>query len=134
MNNKNLLIGAGVLVVGYLLWKKSKSNSVSDVSNSGLDSKRKEAQLNLDKLNSIVDIFNNKSKEVKRNGVIYLVDNNGKDIGYWKDNSNFIYTNGDDKLSDQYVKNIDDLGFTFISQIKTVLTPSEYEIERSKMF
>jgi hypothetical protein len=23
MNNRNLLIGAGVLVVGYLLWKKS---------------------------------------------------------------------------------------------------------------
>ena len=26
MNNKNLLIGAGVVVVGYLLWKKSQSN------------------------------------------------------------------------------------------------------------
>ena len=26
MNNRNLLIGAGVLVVGYLLYKKSKSN------------------------------------------------------------------------------------------------------------
>ena len=32
MNNRNILIGAGVVVVGYLLWKKSKSNSVSDVS------------------------------------------------------------------------------------------------------
>jgi hypothetical protein len=28
MKNKNLLIGAGVVVVGYLLWKKSKTNSV----------------------------------------------------------------------------------------------------------
>lgn len=28
MKNKNLLIGAGVVVVGYLLWKKSQSNSV----------------------------------------------------------------------------------------------------------
>jgi hypothetical protein len=29
MKNKNLLIGAGVLIVGYLLWKKSKTNIVS---------------------------------------------------------------------------------------------------------
>jgi hypothetical protein len=27
MKNTNLLIGAGVVVVGYLLWKKSQSNS-----------------------------------------------------------------------------------------------------------
>ena len=26
MKNKNLLIGAGVVIVGYLLWKKSQSN------------------------------------------------------------------------------------------------------------
>jgi hypothetical protein len=32
MINRNLLIGAGVLVVGYLLYTKSKKNSVSDVS------------------------------------------------------------------------------------------------------
>lgn len=32
MNNRNLLIGAGVLVVGYLLYKKSKKNSGSNVS------------------------------------------------------------------------------------------------------
>jgi hypothetical protein len=30
MNNKNLLIGAGIVVVGYLLWKKSQSNSVAN--------------------------------------------------------------------------------------------------------
>jgi hypothetical protein len=29
MKNKNLLIGAGIVVVGYLLWKKSQSNSVN---------------------------------------------------------------------------------------------------------
>jgi len=29
MNTKNILIGAGVVVVAYLLWKKSQSNSVS---------------------------------------------------------------------------------------------------------
>ena len=29
MNNKNLLIGAGVVVVGYLLWKKSQSNTIN---------------------------------------------------------------------------------------------------------
>jgi hypothetical protein len=29
MKNKNLLIGAGVVVVGYLLWKKSQTNSVN---------------------------------------------------------------------------------------------------------
>jgi hypothetical protein len=29
MKNKNLLIGAGVVIVGYLLWKKSQSNSVN---------------------------------------------------------------------------------------------------------
>lgn len=29
MKNTNLLIGAGVVVVGYLLWKKSQSNSVA---------------------------------------------------------------------------------------------------------
>ena len=29
MENKKLLIGAGVVVVAYLLWKKSQSNSVS---------------------------------------------------------------------------------------------------------
>ena len=32
MNNRNLLIGAGVLVVGYLLYTKSKKNSGSNVS------------------------------------------------------------------------------------------------------
>jgi len=30
MKNKNLLIGAGVVIVAYLLWKKSKSNSVAN--------------------------------------------------------------------------------------------------------
>ena len=30
MENKNLLIGAGVIVVGYLLWKKSQNNSVAN--------------------------------------------------------------------------------------------------------
>lgn len=30
MNNRNLLIGAGVVVVGYLLWKKSQANSVTE--------------------------------------------------------------------------------------------------------
>ena len=29
MENKNILIGAGVVVVAYLLWKKSQTNSVS---------------------------------------------------------------------------------------------------------
>lgn len=29
MKNKNLLIGAGVVLVGYLLWKKSKDNSIN---------------------------------------------------------------------------------------------------------
>jgi hypothetical protein len=28
MKNKNLLIGAGFVVVGYLLWKKSQRNSL----------------------------------------------------------------------------------------------------------
>lgn len=28
MNTKNILIGAGVVVVAYLLWKKSKSKSL----------------------------------------------------------------------------------------------------------
>ena len=138
MKNKNLLIGAGVVIVGYLLWKKSQSNSVTNSNivpknalNSELELKRKEAQLNLDNIIAISDTFN-KSKQVNRNGVFYQIDNNGKDIGYWKDSSNFIYTNGNDKLSQQYTKNIKDLGFTFIS--KKVLTPSEYEIEKSKMF
>ena len=30
MENKKLLIGAGVVIVGYLLWKKSKTNSVTN--------------------------------------------------------------------------------------------------------
>ncbi len=30
MENKKLLIGAGVVVVGYLLWKKSQTNSVAN--------------------------------------------------------------------------------------------------------
>jgi hypothetical protein len=29
IDNKKILIGAGVLVVGYLLWKKNQSNSVA---------------------------------------------------------------------------------------------------------
>ena len=29
LDNKNILIGAGVVIIGYLLWKKSKSNSVN---------------------------------------------------------------------------------------------------------
>ena len=28
MKNKNLLIGVGVVIVGYLLWKKSQSKSL----------------------------------------------------------------------------------------------------------
>ncbi len=28
MKNRNLLIGAGVVVVGYLLWKKSQNDSL----------------------------------------------------------------------------------------------------------
>jgi hypothetical protein len=28
MKNKNLLIGAGVVIVGYLFWKKSQKNSL----------------------------------------------------------------------------------------------------------
>lgn len=28
MQNKNLLIGAGVVIVGYLLWKKSQKKSL----------------------------------------------------------------------------------------------------------
>jgi hypothetical protein len=39
---------------------------------------------------------------------------------------------GEDKLIEQYKKNIKDLGFTFLST--KVLTPAEYEIEKSKMF
>jgi hypothetical protein len=30
MENKKLLIGAGVVVLAYLLWKKSQSNSVAN--------------------------------------------------------------------------------------------------------
>jgi hypothetical protein len=133
MNNKNLLIGAGVVVVGYLLWKKSKSkNNMPSVSNSTLESKRKEAQSNLDMILKISDDFNKNSKQEKRNGILYQVDNSGKDIGYWNDNGNFTRTDGKDKLSEQYNKNIKDLGFTFLG--RKVLTPAEYEIEKSKMF
>jgi hypothetical protein len=180
MNNKNILIGAGVVIVGYLLWKKSQKNSqnalnetqyskecydslksrlmqedvkppnfektflencqkteiknksLPSVSNSTLESKRKEAQSNLDMLLKITDDFNKNSKQEKRNGILYQVDNNGKDIGFWTDNNNFTRTDGKDKLIEQYKKNIKDLGFTFLST--KVLTPAEYEIEKSKMF
>jgi len=132
MKNKNLLIGAGVVVVGYLLWKKSQSkNNMPTVSNSSLESKRKEAQSNLDMLLKITDDFNKNSKQEKRNGILYQVDNNGKDIGFWT-GDNFTRTDGKDKLIEQYKKNIKDLGFTFLSN--KVLTQSEYEIEKSKMF
>jgi len=143
MENKKLLIGAGVVILGYLLWKKSQSKSVANtytnsgvvtpsVSNSALESKRKEAQSNLDMLSKITDDFNKNSKQEKRNGILYQVDNSGKDIGFWTDNNNFTRTDGKDKLIEQYKKNIKDLGFTFLST--KVLTPAEYEIEKSKMF
>ena len=138
MENKNILIGAGVVVVGYLLWKKSQSNSFTksdvvtpSVSNSALESKRKEAQSNLDMLLKIIDDFNKNSKQEKRNGILYQVDNTGKDIGFWN-GDNFTRTDGKDKLIEQYNKNIKDLGFTSLS--RKVLTPAEYEIEKSKMF
>jgi hypothetical protein len=131
MNNKNLLIGAGVVIVGYLFWKKSQNKSLPSVSNSTLESKRKEAQSNLDMINQIFTDLNRNSKQEKRNGIIYQVDNSGKDIGYWT-GDNFTRTDGKDKLIEQYKKNIKDLGFTFLST--KVLTPSEYEIEKSKMF
>jgi hypothetical protein len=133
MKNKNLLIGAGVVIVGYLLWKKSQGkNNMPSVSNSTLESKRKEAQSNLDMLSKITDDFNKNSKQEKRNGILYQVDNSGKDIGFWTDNNNFTRTDGKDKLIEQYKKNIKDLGFTFLG--RKVLTPAEYEIEKSKMF
>jgi hypothetical protein len=131
MKNTNLLIGAGVLVVGYLLWKKSQKNFTPSVSNSALELKRKEAQSNLDMLLKISDDFNKNSKQEKRNGILYQVDNTGKDIGFWN-GDNFTRTDGKDKLMEQYNKNIKDLGFTFLS--RKVLTPAEYEIEKSKMF
>lgn len=131
MNNKKLLIGAGVVVVAYLLWKKSQNKSLPSVSNSTLESKRKEAQSNLDMINQIFTDLNRNSKQEKRNNIIYQVDNSGKDIGYWT-GDNFIRTDGKDKLIEQYKKNIKDLGFTFLST--KVLTPAEYEIEKSKMF
>jgi hypothetical protein len=80
---------------------------------------------------SISDDFNKNSKQEKRNGILYQVDNTGKDIGFWN-GDNFTRTDGKDKLIEQYNKNIKDLGFTFLS--RKVLTPAEYEIEKSKMF
>ena len=29
MDNKKILIGAGILIIGYLIWKKSKKNSIT---------------------------------------------------------------------------------------------------------
>jgi hypothetical protein len=31
MNNRNLLIGAGVVIVGYLLWKKSQKDELTKI-------------------------------------------------------------------------------------------------------
>jgi hypothetical protein len=43
MNNKNLLIGAGVVIVGYLFWKKSQSKSLeSRIKQMGCDSRYSE--------------------------------------------------------------------------------------------
>jgi hypothetical protein len=148
MKNKNLLIGAGVVVVGYLLWKKSQKDELNkrivnltqlgvelpkytSETNSEIELKRKEAQSNLDMINQIFTDLNRNSKQEKRNGILYQIDNNGKDIGFWVGDK-FTRTDGKDKLIEQYNKNIKDLGFTFISN--KVLTPSEYEIEKSKMF
>jgi hypothetical protein len=168
MKNKNLLIGAGVVVVGYLLWKKSQSKvnqtqyskecydslqsrlmqedvkpanfekdflercqKITNETNSEIELKRKEAQSNLDMINQIFTDLNRNSKQEKRNGILYQIDNNGKDIGFWVGDK-FTRTDGKDKLIEQYNKKIKDLGFTFISN--KVLTPSEYEIEKNKMF
>ena len=148
MNNKNLLIGAGVVVVAYLLWKKSQNNSVNksnikvpenalvrpfvnNTSSSTNSEKKKEAQSYLDMINEIVTDLNKNSTQEKRNGILYQIDKNGKDIGFWN-GDNFIRTDGKDKLMEQYKKNIKDLGFTFLNN--KVLTQSEYEIELSKMF
>jgi len=160
MKNKNLLIGAGVVVVGYLLWKNYKNkpkdlrsqqqkdcekqgrnwdsvekfcgmSSVSNIVNSSSAEKRKEAQSNLDMINQIFTDFNKNSKQEKRNGILYQVDNNGKDIGFWSGDK-FTRTDGKDKLIEQYRKNIKDLGFTFLDT--KVLTQSEYEIEKNKLF
>jgi hypothetical protein len=140
MENKKILIGAGILIIGYLIWKKSKTNTIKNdiivsqnalIKPNELEIKRKEAQSNLDMLLKISDDFNKNSKQEKRNGVLYQIDNNGKDIGFWNGDK-FTRTDGKDKLQEQYRKNIKDLGFTFLNN--KVLTSSEYEKEKLTMF
>jgi hypothetical protein len=156
MENKKLLIGAGVVIIVYLLWKKSQNDELNKrvqnmtkladdlpkytsemgmskviTEGSTISEKRKLAQSNLDMINQIFTDLNRNSKQEKRNGILYQVDNNGKDIGFWSGDK-FTRTDGKDKLIEQYRKNIKDLGFTFLDT--KVLTQSEYEIEKNKMF
>jgi hypothetical protein len=102
-----------------------------DISKSDIELNRKKAQLNLDLINEILTDLNKNSKQETRNGIKYQIDNNGKDIGFWVGDV-FTRTDGKDKLIEQYRKNIKDLGFTFLNN--KVLTTSEYEIEKNKMF
>ena len=74
IDNKKLLIGAGVLVVGYLLYKKSKSNLVkSDVP----------FQNNID-VNTIPDEFTIKSDGYNTTYQRGFMDGGNKGLIYWK--------------------------------------------------
>jgi hypothetical protein len=45
MNNKNLLIGAGVVIIGYLLWKKSQKTQYSKECINGLETALKQSNV-----------------------------------------------------------------------------------------
>ena len=92
---------------------------------------RIKAQSFLDKMKEISDNFNKGSQIGAPNGKKTHIGKDGQVLGYWENSSKFVYTNGDDAKSDQYAKNVKDLGFTWMSGEYKALTPAEY-LEKQK--
>jgi hypothetical protein len=108
MNNRNLLIGAGVLVVGYLLYKKSKNNVVkADVPlTSTID------------VNTIPDSFVIKSDGYNTTYNSGFMAGGNKGLMYWKISSR---TDGSDSMgSPTYItaKEFEDAYKEFLKQPK----------------
>jgi len=132
------LLGLGAIAVALYFILRPKgpnaqtpptpnSTSTGDITpiNEGMTPKQ-QAQSYLDMLKAINDNFNYGSI-VSSNGKQIQIGKDGKELGYWKDNSNFVFTNGDDIKRKEYTNKVSDLGFAFLAGNYKAITPDEYE-------
>ena len=116
------LLGLGAIAVAlYFILRPKGATPIND----GMTPKQ-QAQSYLDMLKAINDNFNNGSI-VSSNGKQIQIGKDGKELGYWKDNSNFVFTNGDDIKRKEYTNKVSDLGFAFLAGNYKAITPDEYE-------